>query len=266
MEISGSTEASMSSTERRHEIVQLAIGSGRVRVTDLAERFSVSEVTIRNDLKLLESRGVLSRTHGGALASNRMIRELSLIEKSIEHIGVKRRLAEAACQFISSGDSIIVDSGSTTGEIAKLLSKFERLTVMTNGLNVATAVSCIENIQLMMTGGVLRHKSQSFFGRHAEEGLDRYNFDTLFLGADGIDFRAGVTTHFEREALLNKRMCEVAHKVIAVVDSSKFNRSSLHKICGLDELDVVITDRGIQDNFAGALEKYGVHLVIVDAQ
>lgn len=254
----------MNSTERRHEIVQIALGAGLVRVTDLAERFAVSEVTIRNDLKLLDDRGILARTHGGAVANNRIMRELSLLEKSIERTSIKSKLAEAACEFISNGDSIILDSGSTTAAIAGLLSRFERLMVMTNGLNVALNIANCDNIQLMMTGGMLRPKSQSFFGRHAEDSLLRYNFDKLFLGVDGIDFRVGVTTHFEREALLNQRMCEVANEIIAVTDSSKFNRSSVHKICSLEALDVVITDSGIPDNFADVLEKSGVRLVIVE--
>lgn len=255
----------MNSTERRHEIVQLALADGRVRVVDLAERFSVSEVTIRADLKRLDARGILARTHGGAVANNRMIRELSLMEKSAEHISTKRRLAEAACKLITDGDSIILDSGSTTAEIARLLSGFERLMVMTNGLNVAVNVADCDNIQLMMTGGTLRRKSQSFFGRQAEDALLRFNFDKLFLGVDGLDFRVGITTHFESEASLNQRMCEVANQVIAVTDSSKFNRAGVHKICGLDELDVLVTDSGIPDAFADTLQNCGVRLVIVEA-
>lgn len=254
----------MNSTERRHEIVQMALADGRVRVTDLADRFEVSEVTIRTDLKRLDDRGILARTHGGAVASNRIIRELSLIEKSTEHAGIKHKLAEAACTLIENGDAIILDSGSTTGEIARLLARFDRLMVMTNGLNVALNVADCDNIQLMTTGGTLRRKSQSFFGRHAEDSLLRYNFDKLFLGVDGIDFRVGITTHFEREALLNRRMCEAAKQIIAVTDSSKFNQASIHKICSLDELDVVVTDSGIPDTFAAALEKSGVRLLIVE--
>lgn len=254
----------MNSTERRHEIVQIALAGGRVRVGDLADRFTVSEVTIRADLKLLQQRGILARTHGGAVASNRILRELSLSEKSVERSGIKHRLAEAACDLIGNGDAIILDSGSTIGEIARLLGRFDRLMVMTNGLNVAMNAAGLENVQLMMTGGTLRRKSQSFFGRHAEESLSRYNFQKLFLGVDGMDFRVGLTTHFEREALLNRRMCEAAKEIIAVTDSSKFNRASLHKICGLEDLDVLVTDSGIPATFAEALEEKGVRLVIVE--
>lgn len=254
----------MNSTERRHEIVQIALAGGRVRVAELAGRFAVSEVTIRADLKRLNDRGILARTHGGAVASSRIMRELSLTEKSAEHTGIKRKLAEAACDLIGNGDSIILDSGTTTAEIATLLRRFDRLMVMTNGLNVALNIADCGNIQLMMTGGTLRSKSQSFFGRQAEDSLLRYNFDKLFLGVDGIDFRVGITTHFEREALLNRRMCDVAKEIIAVTDSSKFNRSSIHKICCLDELDVLVTDSGIPDAFVQALEKSGVRLVVVE--
>lgn len=255
----------MDSTERRHEILQLVVEGRGVRVADLAQQFGVSEVTIRADLKLLDERGMVSRTHGGAVASNRIMRELSLSEKSVARTAIKRKLAAAACDLIADGESIILDSGSTTAEIAKLLPRFDQLVVMTNGLNVALNVSDASNVQIMMTGGMLRSKSQSFFGRHAEAAFLHYNFDKLFLGVDGIDLRAGITTHFEPEALLNRRMCEVAKEVIAVSDSSKFNLSGVHKICSLADLDVLVTDSGVPPEFIDALEDHGVRLVIVEA-
>lgn len=256
----------MNSTERRHEIVQLALAAGRVDVSTLAEKFSVSDVTIRTDLNLLGQRGILVRTRGGALASNRILREFSVMEKLEDHSAIKRVLAERACDFIGNGDTLILDSGSTTAEIAKCLYRFERLQVMTNGLNVAQNLASIDGVDVMMTGGTLRKKSQSFFGRHAEESLSRYNFDKLILGVDGYDFAAGLTTHFEYEAVLNRRMCEVAKQIIVVTDSSKFNRAGLHRICGFGDINVLITDSGIPDRFASAIESCGVKLSIVEAE
>lgn len=256
----------VNTTERRHEIIQLALADGRVEVPDLARRFSVSDVTIRTDLNTLDERGLLVRTRGGAMASSRILQELSVVEKEGERSGVKRKLAEAASRFVREGDAIILDSGTTTAEIAKRLSGIGRLMVMTNGLNVAMHLASAEGVEVLMTGGKLRKKSQSFFGGHAEEALSRYNFDTLFLGVDGIDFTAGLTTHFEYEALLNRKMCQAAKQVIAVTDSSKFNRSGVHKICGPAEIDIMITDTGIPDLFARSLEDSGVRLILVEAQ
>lgn len=259
------SNSGMNTTERRHEIVQLALADGRVDVPELARRFAVSDVTIRADLKLLNDRGILVRTRGGALASNRVLRELSLAEKASEGAGIKRKLAERACDFIQSGDSLILDSGTTTAEIAKQLDRFERLSVMTNGLNVAQILATMSGVEVMITGGTLRKKSQSFFGRHAEESLSRYHFDKLILGVDGFDLNAGITTHFEHEAVLNRRMCEAAKRIIVVTDSSKFDRAGLHKIRGFGEIDVLVTDAGIPDKFANALENCGVRLSIVEA-
>lgn len=255
----------LGTAERRHEIVQTALGEGKVDVAELARRFGVSDVTIRTDLNLLDQRGLLVRTHGGAMASSRILQELSITEKAAARLGVKRKLAEAACAFVKPGDAIILDSGTTTAEIAPLLSGIGRLMVMTNGLNVAQNLAAADGVELLMTGGKLRKTSQSFFGGHAEEALSRYNFDTLFLGVDGFDLQSGLTTHFEYEAILNRRMCAAAKKVIVVADSSKFNRSGVHRICGPDDVDILITDSGIPASFARSLESCGVRLTIVES-
>lgn len=254
----------MNSTERRHEIMQLALAEGRVSVPELAQSFGVSPVTIRADLNLMGRRGLLARVRGGAVASTRILQELSVLDKASDRADIKHKLAVRCCDFIADGDTVILDSGSTTAEIAKCMNRFKRLQVMTNGLNVAQNLAMIDGIDVMMTGGTLRKKSQSFFGRHAEESLSRYNFDKVILGVDGFDFVVGITTHFEQEASLNRRMCEAAKQIIVVTDSSKFNRAGLHKIRGFGHIDILVTDSGIPDKFADGLQSRGVHLAIVE--
>jgi len=255
----------MNSMERRHEIVQLALSAGKVDVSELALKFDVSGVTIRADLNYLDRQGLLVRTRGGAMASNRILREMPLTERRDKRIAIKRLIAQAARTLVNDGDTLILDSGTTTAEIARCLTGYRHLMVMTNGLNVAGNLASIDGIELLMTGGKLRKVSQSFFGRHAEESLARYNFDKLFLGVDGFDFHVGITTHFEYEAILNRRMCEAAKQIIAVTDSSKFNLSGVHKIRRFGEIDILVTDSGIPDRFASALESRGVRLIIVEA-
>ncbi|MFC6634855.1 transcriptional repressor AgaR [Microbulbifer taiwanensis] len=250
--------------ERRHDIIQTAADAGRVQVPELVEKYGVSAVTIRGDLNYLHKKGLLVRTHGGAVASNRVSQELSVQEKVTEHLDIKRRLAEAAVSEIREQDTIILDSGTTTAEIARRLRDFERLLVMTNGLNVAQQLLDAEGVEVLMTGGTLRKKSLSFYGRPAEEMLRCYHFDKVFLGVDGIDFQGGITTHFEYEANLNRLMCKVARQVIAVTDSSKFNRSGVHKICDFADIDILITDAGIPHAFHQAIADAGVEVVIVD--
>ena len=254
----------MNTIERRHDIIQTAVDSGRVLVPQLAEKYGVSAVTIRSDLNYLHQRGLLVRTHGGAVATNRVTQELSVQEKVTEQLEIKRRLATAAAREVREQDTIILDSGTTTAEIATQLRDLRRLVVMTNGLNVAQQLVDTDGVEVLMTGGTLRKKSLSFYGRTAEEALQCYHFDKVFLGVDGIDFQGGITTHFEYEANLNRLMCKVARQVIAVTDSSKFNRSGVHKICDFTDIDILITDSGIPEAFHQVISEAGVEVVIVD--
>ncbi|WP_206483438.1 transcriptional repressor AgaR [Thalassotalea sp. G2M2-11] len=252
----------MNTVERRHDIVQLTLKQGKVSVNDLAGNYQVSEVTIRGDLNYLNSKNLVIRTRGGAMARKTVSKELSIVEKHCARIDIKRKLAVLASQQINEGDAIILDSGSTIAELANCLHSFDRLVVMTNGLNVAQNLINAPGVEVLMTGGVLRKTSLSFYGRQAEDSLERYHFDKAFLGVDGIDFNSGITTHFEYEAMMNRLMRRVAKEVITVTDSSKFNRSGVHKICGLAEIDVLITDSGIPDAFAQTLERNGVTLIV----
>ena len=147
--------------------------------------------------------------------------------------------------------------------LAGLLDDKLRRRAMTNGMNVANALLEAEGVELLMTGGHLRRQSQSFYGDQAEQSLQNYHFDLLFLGVDAIDLDRGVSTHNEDEARLNRKMCEVAERIIVVTDSSKFNRSSLHKIIDTQRIDMIIVDEGIPAESLEGLRKSGVEVVLV---
>jgi len=252
----------MNTIERRHDIVQQTLKQGKVAVTELIKKHGLSAVTIRSDLNHLHNKGLLIRARGGATASHKIMKELSVDEKHHEYSETKKKLAQLACLEINEGEAIILDSGSTMAGVAECLVKFRRLVVMTNGLNIAQNLLHSDDFEILVTGGTLRKKSMSFYGSQAEESIKRYYFDKVILGADGIDFHAGLTTHFEYEAILNRVMCEVAKEVIVVTDSSKFNRSGVHKICEFRQINTLITDQNIPDNFAQSIEKAGVKLII----
>ena len=255
----------LSLIERRKEIVRLTEANERVGVDALANQFAVSTVTIRNDLNALSARGLVVRTRGGAVVSTRLTRELSVQEKYKENLSVKRVLGQAVAGLIGEDvRSIILDSGTTTEEVALCLVGRSRLRVLTNGLNIASALANTDGIELRVTGGMLRKKSMSFYGRHAEESLRFLHFDKLILGADGIDPQVGVTSHFEYEANLNRLMCQVARQVILVADSSKFGRCGSHVICKPNEVDVLVTDAGIPGGLPDALRAQDVEVHIVD--
>ena len=254
----------LTTIERRKEIVEETNRIGKVDVAELAGRYGVSTVTIRNDLGTLDKKGLLIRSRGGALANSKVARELSITEKHSENSEIKQKLGEAAAAYVNEGESIILDSGTTTEELASNLLKMNNLFVMTNGMNIALKLNASENIEVLMTGGTLRKKSMSFYGRQAEEHLENLRFDKFFLGVDGIDEISGITTHFEQEASLNRVMCKSSRKVIAVTDSSKFDRSGFHIIASFEQVDTLITDSNIPEHFKEMLVNAGVELVIVE--
>ncbi|EMG6371488.1 DeoR family transcriptional regulator [Salmonella enterica subsp. diarizonae serovar 11:k:z53] len=252
-------------SERRELIIQRLRQQGSVQVSDLSVLFGVSTVTIRNDLAFLEKQGIAVRAYGGALicGSNTSGIEPSVEDKSSLNTALKRSIARAAVELIKPGHRVILDSGTTTYEIARLMRKHTDVIAMTNGMNVANALLEAEGVELLMTGGHLRRQSLSFYGDQAEHSLQNYHFDMLFLGVDAIDLERGISTHNEDEARLNRRMCEVAERIIVVTDSSKFDRSSLHKIIDTQRIDMIIVDEGIPVESLEGLRKSGIDVILV---
>ncbi|HEI8293158.1 TPA: DeoR family transcriptional regulator [Citrobacter koseri] len=253
-------------SERREQIIQRLRQQGSVQVNDLSVLFGVSTVTIRNDLAFLEKQGIAVRAYGGALIcdSNTPGIEPSVEDKSSLNTAVKRSIAQAAVSLIKPGHRVILDSGTTTYEIARMMRQHTDIIAMTNGMNVANALLEAEGVELLMTGGHLRRQSQSFYGDQAEQSLQNYHFDMLFLGVDAIDLERGVSTHNEDEARLNRRMCEVAERIIVVTDSTKFNRSSLHKIIDTQRIHTIIVDEGIPVDSLEGLRKSGIEVILVN--
>ncbi|MGR6645974.1 transcriptional repressor AgaR [Avibacterium paragallinarum] len=255
-----------SAIERRMEIVAIVNKNSSARLEDLAEAFSVSTVTIRQDLNFLEKNGYIIRSHGGAIPNKGMIAELSNSEKRNRYSGEKSKIAEAALKLIHDNDIIILDSGTTTKEIASALKKspLKNIVVMTNSLDVAYELSDSDNTDVLMTGGKLRKNAMSFSGPQADASLANYCFSKVFLGVDGFDIQAGITTHNEQEANLNRIMCEISNQVIAVTDSSKFGKKSCHVIRKFADIDVLITDSGISPEYLTALQENNIEVIIVD--
>lgn len=255
-----------SAIERRMEIVTIVNKRGSVRVEELSTMFAVSSVTIRHDLNFLEKNGYIVRSHGVAIPNRGMIAELSSNEKRRRNAGIKAKIGEEAVKLIGSGEAIILDSGTTTLEIANSLKsvQLENLLVMTNGLDIAIELANVSNTEVLMTGGQLRKNALSFSGPQADNVLSHYHFSKVFLGVDGFDLEAGITTHNELEASLNRMMCAVSNQIIAVTDSSKFGKQSCHVIRKFSEIDVLITDSGIPDDYLAAFRANNVKVIIVD--
>ncbi len=253
----------MLNEERRRAILKLVNRDGRVLVPDLAQRFETSQVTIRKDLEVLHNLRQLHRTHGGALpAGDRALDDPSLREKEQLHRGEKLRIAEAAANMVSSGQVIILDSGTTTTAIARALRGFSDLTIVTNAVNIAAELAG-SSIEVILTGGTLRKNSFSLVGPMAEDALRHLSADLLFLGVDGFDVQYGLTTPNLLESKVNRVMVEVAKRTVAVCDATKFGRRSLSLIAPISAIREVITDRGIAPSDLKALKKAAIEVTLV---
>lgn len=252
-----------STVERRDDIIQVLYDQGRVRVDELSDRFSVTTVTIRNDLDFLEKKGILHRTHGGAILRKNVYEDPTLEEKQELHNEEKQRIGQKAVELIKDGDSILLDSGTTTREIARRLNDIDNLTIMTNAINIAFELVSKNNVNVMITGGTIRSESYSLVGPDAEAVISNYYFDKLFLGVDGLDLKQGLTTPNPMEAQLNRLMVERAQEVIAVTDSSKLGRHSFSYICGLESISTIITDTNISGEFEKSLQRKDIEVIKV---
>ncbi|NCF05714.1 MULTISPECIES: DeoR/GlpR family DNA-binding transcription regulator [unclassified Kosakonia] len=257
----------MNSFERRNKIVELVNSQGSVLVIDLSNSFGISEVTIRADLRLLEEKGLVTRFHGGAAKPGATVldnenQEVVLEERYRLASDPKKRIAQAAASMIEEGMTVILDSGSTTMLIAEALTKRTNITVITNSLPAAFALSENKDITLVVCGGTVRHKTHSMHGTIAERSLQGISADLMFVGADGIDATNGITT-FNEGYSISSVMAAAAHKVVAVVDASKFNRRGFNQVLPMEKIDAVITDDSISDKDRAAFRKMEKELAVV---
>lgn len=249
-------------SQRRHQISELVRKQGSVQVSSLVERFGVSAQTVRKDLRYLAQRGVMARAYGGAIDSGIVgsaLAEPNYEAKSTAHLDEKRRIGACAAALVKAGDTIAIDSGTTTVELAKALPDMD-ITVVTNDYGVLTALAPKKNINMVMLGGELRRRNMAFYGGLTIEALDALHVDTLFLGVDGFDLERGITTHYEPEAQLNRKMVEAAGQVICITDSSKFGKVCLHRIIPVSALGMLITDTGAPEEIIQASHQLGFKL------
>ena len=257
------TSAPVLNEERRRAILDLIKREGRVLVADIAAQFDTSQVTIRKDLEVLHSQGLVHRTHGGALPSrDGALADPTLREKEKLHRKEKLRIAEAAARMVQEGQVVILDSGTTTSAIAHELRSFRNLTIVTNAVNIAAQLGGAE-IEVILTGGTLRRNSFSLVGPIAESTLRGLNADLLFLGVDGFDVEYGLSTPNLLEASVNRVMVEVSKVTVAVCDGSKFGRRSLSLIAAPGALHHVITDRNAPKADVKILKKAGIEVTLV---
>jgi len=255
----------MLAEERRQKVREIIEEKGKITVEDIVGRFSVSAVTARSDLDVLAKRREVIRSHGGAVRQvNAMIDYPLRLKESIHH-AEKVRIGHAAVQLIRPNHNIILDSGTTTVQIARQIkaARIHPLTVITNALNVAYELAETEGITLIVLGGILRPASSSMVGPQAERMLQDLHADQLFLGVDGLYPGVGYCTPDILEAQLNALMIRISNEVTVVADASKFGRRSLSLISGIECAHRIITDDQVNPEIADLVRASGVEVMVV---
>lgn len=248
--------------QRREKILEMIKEDGHAKVLQLSKIFKVTEVTIRQDLEKLETEGFVVREHGGAYLKDVGIHAKNILLQNQENLDEKSAIAQKAIEFISDGDIIILDSGSTTTEIAKLISGFKNLTVITNSLNIALILGADPEIQLVVTGGEFKAPTLSLTGQKAADFFENLHVDKLFLATAGITLKSGLTYPSISDICVKRAMIESANTVYLVADSTKIGKSSFASLGALSLIDYLITDSKINEDYVAMLNRHDIKLVI----
>jgi DeoR family transcriptional regulator, fructose operon transcriptional repressor len=247
--------------ERKRGVISFVNERRRATVTELCSKFAVSPATIRSDLRDLEQDGLLVRTHGGATAKDKARFELDAREKSVQHADEKRAVAARALVCIEDGDAILLDTGSTTLELAALLQARHNITVVTNDLVIAQLLEDHPSATIHLVGGMVRKRFHCSVGTRAEQFLHGLKVDKAFMAANGFSIRTGATTPDLEHAEIKRRMMAIATKTFLLVDSSKLGKSSFAQFAAADAIDCVIVD-DIPGTESRALEEMGVEVLL----
>lgn len=254
--------AKMLPKQRKEKILELLKEDGSAKVQDLSKIFKVTEVTIRQDLEKLEKEGLVVRDHGGVHLKNMedQVRNFSLTHQ--EHLREKELIAEKCIEFIKPGDTIILDSGSTTTEIAKKVMHINNLMVITNALNIALLLGANPNIEVVMTGGEFKAPTLSLTGQKAADFFKGLNAQKLFLATAGISLKSGLTYPSISDIVVKKAMIETADVTYLVADSSKFGKSAFASLGALSLIDYIITDEKVQEKHKQVFQENDIELII----
>lgn len=252
----------MLANQRRDKIMELLKEDGSAKVADLARIFKVTEVTIRQDLEKLEKSGLIVKAHGGAYLKNvkDQVRNFLLIHQ--ENLDKKATIAEKCLDFIESGDTIILDSGSTTTEIAKKLKGLKHLTVITNALNIALMLGTEPGIEVIVTGGEFKPPTLSLTGQKAADFFQNLNVQKLFLATAGISLKSGLTYPSISDLVVKRAMIDAADITYLVADSTKMGKSALASLGALSLIDYIVTDAGIEKKHRDLFKEHEIELII----
>lgn len=257
------TDGALFVEERKQRILEYIAEHRKATVAELCARFRVSSATIRNDLRDLEQGGLLLRTHGGAMVRSKTGQELDSSQKQVQHLEAKRRIAAAALALIEDGDRIILDTGTTTLELARLLGRRRDLTVVTNDLAIALLLEEMDSVSVVFIGGLLRRRFHCTvsYGSAWREAFTGLSVDKAFMGVNSLSLEKGATTPDISTAETKKAMIEIAVKVILLCDSSKLGRGSFARFATLEQIDTLVTEQ-LPAADRRQLEELGIEVIV----
>ncbi len=246
---------------RRKKILEILNRDGQVRVTQLSEELGATTVTIRSDLDALEQNGYLERIQGGAVQTVKNYYNLEFLRRKQENSDVKRGIASSAADIIQDGDTILINSGTTTYYTAIELKKHKNLNIVTNSLMVAMELGDYPTFRVILLGGEINAQYSFTYGSDAQEQLRRYKADYAILSMDGICLEGGLTTYHAEEAVINRIMMERAKKTMIVADRRKLGREGFLFVSDLSNVDILVTDREADAQFVTKLQEMGAEVV-----
>ncbi len=257
--------ASAIPAERQVQIAKLVKEKGLVTVESLKEILGVSVITIRRDLAVLEERGLLERTHGGAVSTQPMMREFHYQEKDKTNAICKEAIGRKAAEMIEEGDTVFINSGSTTYQVIRFITRLKNVRVITNNVAAAANFGSMPGLELILTGGLFRPSSNCLVGEFASQIVSQITASKIIIGADGLSFKGGLTSPVYQEAAITRKMVERTQgPVICVADHSKIGKISNFLTIPVSGMDVLITDWDFEESYRENLESAGIEIIKVE--
>lgn len=258
----------MKKAERQRQILEILESQSSVGVGELSSLFSVSEMSIRSDLNYLAEKGMLNRIYGGANSKRNFSIEMEapLTEKRRKNKDKKEAIGREAAKLVEDGDSVMIEAGTTTNEVALFLLKKKQLTVITNGINIINAMISARTISLYTIGGQVNARSYSIVGSAAERDLEGYNATVCILGTDALDLDRGLMNNSSEAASIARVMLRRSNRRILVCDSSKIGHAALIQVCGIEGLDTIVTDSEAPERFVQSLRERGLQVIVAVAE
>jgi DeoR/GlpR family transcriptional regulator of sugar metabolism len=252
-----------SQAKRLDSIRQELLNTGEVSAAQLARTFKVSHMTIHRDIEILEANGEAIRTHGGAAMAKRLTFEFSFRDKQQQNHPKKQKIARQAAELVKNGSVVMLDTGTTTLEIARALIGKKEITIITTSLVIVSELQYSDTIKVILLGGFLRGGSPDMHGPLTEQNVEQFKADIAFMGADAIDASGNTYTNDLRVVNLDKKMASNASKVVITVDSSKFSSTAMCKVLEPGDYDLIITDNEINKKMLNQLKSKKINLDIV---